>query len=778
MVEHVDAVLGDARGDEVELAPFGPEPAEVRDDRGVAEQALHLVDVEPGGDAALEVAVHPVAHALEDRDDPEGAHVLGEVPEVDVGDAPVERHVRRAVEEGERALHVALVAQGYVPGLRLGLRPQDAVEVPEKGGAPLLVRVAVCPLDAAADDGLVGLREPLVPLGHGRAGQRQEGVYLEGHLGGARLVCDVGEVERVEVRVRVGGEPYALPAVRLDHGGVLPGGVEDDDLVLGVREDGVLYLALDGERLPRSGLAGDEAHGAREPLPIAQDEVRRLLVLPVVASSLVRELLRREGHLYGHLRGGHHPGNLDVVVPEGEYGVQALALAVVEGVRLDRVAPRRRHDLHHLLVEPLPRRRVRVHEPRVDVEPLVLVLEMVEQVLRLLLRVFELGGQYLEVVPLLDRSHLLVDDLLVHPCDPLLHEGDRLRLVHGLDVEGDREGDRQVDDVGEAAVRQLAAEPAEHEDLAPRVAGFEAGGAAFGLEVEGGGAHEVLRREPSSRADRVPGEQVRLPGAQQPVQDADALGPREGSGGASHLGEGLLRVPAHSGEPRDRRVDGGRAHGEGEVALPDQVGHAFLHLVVEYPVVLLRVRRSLRVVGREEALRSDLLGGNGAVDHGELHAAVGAEVVEQLAPSGEDGALALLAGGLVADVLEHHRLAEKPFLDLSDPVGVHQVVAYGGVDVPSRAAHPPLLRHPPRELALLLGDAALEGLAPGGAFPLPTLSGHASRPPFSCSSCAPCGPPAGTRFPRPPSRACFPSSTRARRRTAHGARASPGTSPP
>ena len=76
------------------------------------------------------------------------------------------------------------------------------------------------------------------------------------------------------------------------------------------------------------------------------------------------------------------------------------------------------------------------------------------------------------------------------------------------------------------------------------------------------------------------------------------------------------------------------------------------------------------------------------------------------------------------------------------------------------------------------GDAALEGLSPGGAFLPTTLSGHASRPPSSCSSCALCGPPAGTRFPRPHPRACFPSSTRARRRTAHGAQASPGTSPP
>ena len=109
--------------------------AEVLDDRGVPEQALHLVDVEPGGHAPLEVPVHPVAHALEDGDDPERAHVLGEVLEVDVGDPPLERDVRRVVEEGERPRHVPLVAQGYVAPLALGLGLEDAVEVPEQRDA-------------------------------------------------------------------------------------------------------------------------------------------------------------------------------------------------------------------------------------------------------------------------------------------------------------------------------------------------------------------------------------------------------------------------------------------------------------------------------------------------------------------------------------------------------------------------------------------------------------------------------------------------------------------
>ena len=93
VVEHVDAVLRDARGDEVELAALRPVLREVADDGGVPEQRLHLVDVEPGRDAALVVVVHAVSDALKDGDDAEGAHVLGEVLEVDVGDAPLEAHV-------------------------------------------------------------------------------------------------------------------------------------------------------------------------------------------------------------------------------------------------------------------------------------------------------------------------------------------------------------------------------------------------------------------------------------------------------------------------------------------------------------------------------------------------------------------------------------------------------------------------------------------------------------------------------------------------------------
>ena len=56
-------------------------------------------------------------------------------PEVDVGDAPVERHVRRAVEEGERPPRSARSA-GLCPGPPARAALQDAVEVPEGGVRP------------------------------------------------------------------------------------------------------------------------------------------------------------------------------------------------------------------------------------------------------------------------------------------------------------------------------------------------------------------------------------------------------------------------------------------------------------------------------------------------------------------------------------------------------------------------------------------------------------------------------------------------------------------
>ena len=250
----------------------------------------------------------------------------------------------------------------------------------------------------------------------------------------------------------------------------------------------------------------------------------------------------------------------------------------------------------------------------------------------------------------------------------------------------------------------------------------------------------------------------------------------EGARGAAHLREGLLGVAAHAGELGHRRLGRGRAHREGEVALADEVGDPLAQLVVQDAVVLRRVGRGRGVGGAEELLRPDLLGGDRAVHDRQLHAALGAEVVEQLAPSREDRPLVLLPGRLVAYVVEREGLAEQPLLDLGDAVAVEQVVAYRGVDVLRRAPGAPLLGHPPRELALLLGDPPLERLA-ARRRAIPAFARHASPPPSSCSPSARAGPPARTRRRPPGGRARCPSSTAAPRLRARAWPPAPRTSP-
>ena len=177
--------------------------------------------------------------------------------------------------------------------------------------------------------------------------------------------------------------------------------------------------------------------------------------------------------------------------------VHALALAVRKRLHLDGALARRRHDLAGLVVEGLCRVRVGEHEPRVGEQSLVLVLELVEELFGLLLGVRELGRQDGEVVALLDRAHLLVDDLLVHPGDALFHVGDGCRLSHGVNVQGDVQGHRQVYDVGDAVVLEIAAKSAEDQHAAPGAVRPVAVGAPVRLEVEHRGRNEVLGAKPA-----------------------------------------------------------------------------------------------------------------------------------------------------------------------------------------------------------------------------------------------------------------------------------------
>ena len=396
-----------------------------------------------------------------------------------------------------------------------------------------------------------------------------------------------------------------------------------------MREDGIRDLPLDGEGLAAAGLSANEAHRARKESSVADDEVSRLLGLAVVTAAGLVQLLACERHLHGDLAGRQVPEDVDVVVAQGKNRVERLALPQVERLHAQRVALGDAHDLLDLPVELLQGRRIGVDEARVAEEPLVLVPEEVEELLGLLLRVAELRGQDGVVVALPHRGSLLVDDLLVHPVELALHQGERIGLSQGpgMDVDGQR--DREVDDVCDVVVFEHRSEALDEQDLAIDVVHPECVRPALGLEVDEHGRDEVLGAQARLVGQFVPVEGELAFRPELRLKCAQALGAVEGVRLAPDSREGLDAVALDARELWDCAVDVGGADHVGQVPVALEVGEALPHLVVEDAVVLLDVLGGRFVALFEERPLADLPVGNGHVCDGELEAGVRAEVVVQ-----------------------------------------------------------------------------------------------------------------------------------------------------
>ena len=205
-------------------------------------------------------------------------------------------------------------------------------------------------------------------------------IMASAFLGFAALV----HAERVQVRVEADAERRIGAARMLDQQLVFAGAVEDDHLVVGFREQRSLDLVLGEESLARSRLAGDEADGACQVGSIAEHEVVRQFVLVVPATALLFELLGGERDEDARLRRGEGSRDLDMVEAEGQDRVQALALAVLEGLDLHARGGRDIEDLQHLLGQLLGGLRPREDEAGEHEVVLLLALELREQVLGLL----------------------------------------------------------------------------------------------------------------------------------------------------------------------------------------------------------------------------------------------------------------------------------------------------------------------------------------------------------------------------------------------------------
>ena len=644
---------------------------------------MHLLDVEPSADVTLRVEVHAVSHGLADVDEGEDQHGVRQVLQVEVHDAGVEVHVGLAVEEVHGTLDEALVAQRDGLRLMLGLLKGDVIEILQgrREAVTALLGSLERKLDAALDDGLVNLGEGLPGLGGGGTRLRQHRVDFERYLLSAGHVLHGHRVEGVQERIRAHAEVVGGAAVALGDGRVLTGAVDDVNLVRGVGEDGAGHLGLGEHALARTGLAADEAHGACQALAIAHDEVAGVLVLAVVVSTGVVKLLRREGHEDGDLRGGEHAANLDMVVAEGQHGVETATLPVVVGVHLDGVLTGRGDDAHDLSVELLLALRVGVNQAGEDVEALVLVLQVVENVFRLLLGILEFLRQDGEVITLVHGAALLLDYLLVNPRAAGADEVDGLGLVHGLHEPCDRHGERQVNDVGKCPVGKLGTELLHDQDLTVHSV----------VQLEAVVEHAVRSPVNLRRGDAVLGglhalggdvllvvEIERLVGVQERMDDRQPLGAVHQVGLRPHGVEDAAGFRLDAGELTSRVVRSLGGDRVSQVAVATYVGHALAHLVVQDVVEHLRVVAGgvVPLTGDiEELAVADLLLEQRRVDDAHLDQRVRAELVVQARERGEHGFLLLVAHGVVAGVAEGYGGGEQALLDLADAVLIHAVVA-------------------------------------------------------------------------------------------------------
>ena len=515
----------------------------------------------------------------------------------------------------------------------------------------------------------------MVSLGHHRCGEGEERVHLEGDLERVGERGDVLGVEGVHELAGVGGQPDAHAAARLRDGAALAGRVDPDSLgAVSVEHAHLKPYALLGVRLSRARGPEVESHRGGKREPVEDGERVGDLRLPEVDASGLVDLKGSEGHLHGDLAAGEEPRHVALVRSERQDRAPAFLLAVIELLDRQRRAFCRGDDAVDVLVEFRFGGGVGEDIACVLEEPLVLVAQEVEQLLCVGPRIAQRGRGLGEDDALAGGAALLAALLHVHPVDLALDHVDRLVLGDGLQVERDRERHGEVYDVGEAVVEQHGPERPDRHHAAPGVVGLESVASSVWPEVHGHGGDEVGRARGGALGQIVPVELEGAQRAQQAPGDPELLESVDGLGLALDPGEGLDAVVAHARQLRDRGVDILRLGGEGEVAVPLEVGDAFAHLVVEDAVVFLDVGVQAGVRLGEERPVADLLGRDRLVGDGHLDAGVGVEVVVQGAHRAVDVLADVLLRALVGDVAEPHGLAEQARCHLRHAVFEHELV--------------------------------------------------------------------------------------------------------
>ena len=459
---------------------------------------------------------------------------------------------------------------------------------------------------------------------------------------------------------------------------IFPFRVSDDNVVLR-HEERIGDFPLCREGFAGTGCAENQAVGILQLFAVHHDDVVGQSIQAIVERFTAhKQFLGGERHKDGRGRGGQRPPDRDVVEPKRQAAHQAIFLHIVQPAQRAVIFLRNTCHLEHRIVQFLPGLGRIQKQHRDQEHPLIAGLKIIQQFLGITAIGSQVGRNNFHIIPGADSFLLLLDLHAVDVGHFALNQFDRLQLIQGLNVHGDNQVFVNIQKLGQHFVGQF------------RGQNLKIGYRAIGIahhKVLAGFEHETRRRDIVLRPQAgfqylVVGEGKRRFGfrVQRLIQDFQPFHPIQGIGGHAQDLEVVQNIRLDALQLRPCHCQIVSLNGKGNV------------LGLEKPIVSLRqlVVQHLRVfhanIIKSVILRFDLddllILPHAAflVDKGQLEMDAAVKVIEKIAPVFKDGALIVILGQLIVDVVKADGLGIDMVGHSADTVLAHFLIGNGILD--------------------------------------------------------------------------------------------------
>ena len=420
-------ILRERRGDTALFAEHLPHRHKVAGGQRVAQEDMELVKVAPCRHAVLVVGVHRRCDKIVGDVHRNLAEVFTQPFQHNAHHTGTQVHVGRAVEQVKGACAVELQRGRHTFCLGLRLFEQFLVQVLEQRHFCTLQPQGKLPVHqphtAVNHRFLYGLQTILAA--HHQLTEGKQEVRFHGQR--AVLVIEPHlNIHRVNVVGAVRGNLNDLPAQPPHQRGIFPHRVNDNDAVLGSKEN-IDKLPLGGKAL--AGARGAQVHPVCgfQLFPVSHDDIVGKRVHAVVEGLPAHaELPCHKGNENRRGAGRHAPLDLHLVIAQGQRGHKALFLLPVQPFQSAVVFLCNAGNGEHIVFQPLAGGGQVDDSERQEEHPLISGLQIPQELRRVLGKGDKVGGQNIHVIPGADGLFLFLHFHAVNVRDFPLDRLDRL----------------------------------------------------------------------------------------------------------------------------------------------------------------------------------------------------------------------------------------------------------------------------------------------------------------------------------------------------------------